>query len=291
MITQTNNDKIRITTDNEWDGKYELLEKQYLEDRISLATLGDNLPTGARKQVGDGSFFKTKMKELGLKPKSQEELYNAMAEIHEKWPVKFMENYGDCNSHIKKGVEFLTNSELPKIQAITGNREYDYQLLLNLLANKAGAPMVDYMNELKSCGKFDLYEQPMAEQVDATSMLWLPYHPKADKIFLQSLEDNLDKLRDFRGERIVIMTHENPCPEAIGASRKAKMQETLDNYISGSRKINSDVTLFCGHLDLSADSVDYNGIIVQPLSGKETAVLDVRSGEYSKFSLVDVGGK
>lgn len=55
----------RITTDNEWKGKYELLEQQFKRDGISLISLGDNLPTGSKEQVGGKSFFKIKLKELG----------------------------------------------------------------------------------------------------------------------------------------------------------------------------------------------------------------------------------
>ena len=59
-IQTTDDGKLRIVTDNEWEGKYELLEKQFLQDGISLVALGDNLPTGAMKDVGKRSFFKTK---------------------------------------------------------------------------------------------------------------------------------------------------------------------------------------------------------------------------------------
>ena len=56
--------QIKIVTDNEWEGKYEVLEKEHEADGLDIVVLGDLLPTGSRKQVGGKSYFKTHIKAL-----------------------------------------------------------------------------------------------------------------------------------------------------------------------------------------------------------------------------------
>jgi len=282
-------EKIRITTDNEWAGKYELLEQQFSQDGIKLAALGDLLPTRTGEQVGDATFFKTKIKELGKD--APKRIEDKIAEVYRRWPDGLIENYGKCGEHIQKGAKFLRGSSLPVIQAIMGNREFDYQKLLSFLTDKTDAQNVNYMDRLAFSGKFNLYKKPKVEKVGSTSMLWLPYHPEADREFSQGLESTLNQLRELKGERIAIMTHENPCPEAFGANRKVKMQKTLDDYIAASTKISPNVTLFCGHLDISADPKKYKGATIQPISGTESIVLDRTSGRYEKQQMAQRGAR
>lgn len=277
--------KLKIVTDNEWEGKYELLEKQFKEDRLGIIALGDLLPTGSREQVGGKSHFKTKLKELVKKDPSIKKLslYDQLGQVYELDPVVFLENYREAPNYTKRGAEFLRTSGLPVIRAITGNREFDYQAVFDFLVDKEGIPKIDYMKELLDCGKFDLYNQPKVSQTDSTGILYLPYSTRSEEGIRPHLEDNLDQLRDLMNERIVIMTHENPCAENLGVpNRKAKMQKVLDDYINGIRKINPDITLFCGHLDKSFDAFQYNGIIVQAISGKEAVIYDFGNGDYSK---------
>ncbi len=56
--------KIKLTVDNEWEGKYEALEKQFLDDEIPIWALGDLLPTGPKKAAGEKSYFMTELKIL-----------------------------------------------------------------------------------------------------------------------------------------------------------------------------------------------------------------------------------
>lgn len=278
---------VKIIADNEWEGKYPLLAQQGEIDGLELWSLGDNLPTGPKEAVGGNSFFKTKLKELTKADPSVKEagLKKQLEIVSEKWPAEFSDNYKEAPEYITRGAEFLRSSFLT-VTAITGNREFDYQLLLDVLAEKLGVPRVDYTKELASCTYFRLYEVPMIDVVEATSILWLPYHPKADEKFTAGLEAaTLDVLRDKKSERIALLTHENPCAERFGSERKAKMQKTIDNYIAGARKISPNVTLFCGHLDISAEALEYNGIKVQPISGTETLALNMYSGAYTKSKL------
>lgn len=280
---------VKIVSDNEWEGKYQLLAQQREDDGLDLWSLGDNLPTGPKETVGGNSFFKTKLKELIKADLSVKEagLKRQMELVFEKYPDEFADNYREAPEYVKRGAEFLRNSGLP-VTAITGNREFDYQLLLDVVAEKLGVPRVDYMQELKSCDRFQLHKFPHITGVELTSVLFLPYHPEPAHFkhmfdgWNDYFDDQMDQLRDLKSERILIATHENPCSARFGSERAAKMQETLDDYIAGTRKINPNVTLFCGHLDISADPVEYNRIKVQPVSGTEAVLFNMYTGEYSK---------
>lgn len=277
--------KLKIVTDNEWEGKYELLEEQYKADGLYLIALGDLLPTGSKKQVGGKSHFKTQLKPLVEKDPSIKKLslYDQLGLVYDLDPAVFLENYREAPNYTKRGAEFLRTSNLPIIAAITGNREFVFQELFDFLADKDGIPRTDYMEELLACERFDLHTKPDVGQADSTGVLFIPYNPRSEEEIRPHLEDNLDELRDLKSERIAIMTHENPCAEELGVpNRKADMQKVLDDYIREVRKINHDTTLFCGHLDKSFDAVRYNGITVQPISGKEAVVYDFGNGNYSK---------
>lgn len=278
--------KINIITDNEWKGKYELIEKQFKKDRFNIISLGDNLPTGLKENVGRNSFFKTTLKNLiktddSIKKLSLAEQLDLTYDFNAS---EFMDFYKKAPGYIKQGSQFLKNSSLPKMVSITGNREFDYQELLNVVADKLNEKSLNYMDELSSCGKFDLYTLPGVKLYDSIGIVLLPYSPKPEEIG-SKLEETLDSLNDLKSERIAIMTHENPCPEKIKLDRKAKMQETIDNYIIGVKKISTDIILFCGHLDKSAGAVEYNGIMVQPISGKEFVTFNTNKGSCDKQEL------
>jgi hypothetical protein len=214
------------------------------------------------------------VKEAGLK--------RQMELVFERWPEEFAANYKEAPEYVRRGSEFLRNSNL-WITAITGNREFDYQLLLDVVAERLGVPRVDYTSELFSCGEFVVYTAPSISNEDSTCILWLPYHPVANELFrLYSNDKIFRSLSKSQSERIAILTHENPCASRFGSDRAAKMQATLDDYIAGARKVSKNVTLFCGHLDISADPVEYNGIKVQPVSGSEAVLFNMATGEYSK---------
>jgi len=281
--------KLKIVTDNEWEGKYELLEKQFKEDGLDIIALGDLLPTGSKKQVGGKSYFKTQLKPMIEKDPSIKKLslYDQLGLVYKLNHAVFLENYREAPNHTKRGAEFLRTSGLPIIRAIPGNREFVFQELFDFLADKRSITKTDYMEELLSCGKFDLYTQPKVSQTDSTGILLLPYSTRSEEDISPHLEDNLDQLRDLRSERITIMTHENPCAKELGIpNRKALMQKVLDDYIEGIRKINPDTTLFCGHLDKSFDAFKYNGIKVQPISGMENVIFNMQGGKYTKQNLI-----
>ncbi|MDP2750568.1 MAG: hypothetical protein Q8O89_07080 [Nanoarchaeota archaeon] len=279
--------QIKLTSDNEWEGKYALLEGQFEVDGLPIWALGDLLPTGKKDRAGKNSFFKEKLKDVlgndAGPSTSSDELYSQMKQIYACFPEEFIENYGECVEQIQKGSQFLQKSKLHQMPAITGNREFDYQLLLDFLATEAGIKKVNYFNELTSCKKFILHTTPEVEHLESTGILWLPYHP--EDCFEQDIDQITDSFREYKSERIIILTHENPCPEAVGVKRKVKMQTTLDEYIGRAASINLNVLLFCGHLDISAPSFGYKGATVQPISGTEIITLDLMNGNYSKREL------
>jgi hypothetical protein len=279
--------QLKLVTDNEWEGKYELLEQQFKEDGLSIIALGDLLPTGSRKQVGGKSHFKTHIKPMIAKDPSIKKLslYEQLQLVYDLDPDAFIQNYREAPERTKRGAEFLRTADLSRITAITGNREFDYQAVFDFLADRLGIQRTEYIAEVVFCGRFDLHVRPKVHEFDSTGTLLLPYSPRSEEDIRPHLEDNLDQLRDMKSERIAIMTHENPCAEKIGVpNRKAKMQKVLDDYIAGARKINLDTTLFCGHLDKSFDAIQHDGIRVQPISGTEVVVYDSRSGDYSKVT-------
>jgi hypothetical protein len=277
--------KLKITTDNEWEGKYQLIENQFKEDGLDIICLGDLIPTGSRKEVGGKSYFKTKVKELCREDPSIKQLglYQQLQMVHDLNPAVFMDNYKEAPDYIKRASEFLKNSALPVMAAITGNREFDYQELLDFIADIQKTKRTAYLDEIKNSGRFNLITEPEVRNYDSTSALFLPHKPEG---YAVGLDEVLSKLDESKGERVLIIAHENPCPEKFNNDRKAAMQGTLDSYIAGAKKINPDTTLLCGHLDISAEPAEYNGIKVQPVSGTETLILDMMDGRYTKSRLV-----
>ena len=186
---------IKIVTDNEWKGKYELLEQKYLEDNFPIWSLGDNLQTGEVGQVGKDSFFKTKRKQItanNLEFKNLN-LYEQMKGVYKIFPEEFVQNYGLCVNVLKQGVEFLKNSSLPTMTAITGNRESDYQMLLDLFEKEITGEKLDYMNLLLETGKFEMIFQPETRQIEGTSILLIPYDKEMDQT-QHDYESNIERL-------------------------------------------------------------------------------------------------
>ncbi|MFH1316072.1 MAG: hypothetical protein ABII01_00985 [Candidatus Woesearchaeota archaeon] len=283
--------QIKITTDNEWGadnglkGKYQLLEAEYLEDRLQIMCLGDLLPTGTIKTVGAVSLFKVRIKELIAKDPSISNLslVDQIPLVYDLDPAEFMENYRDAPRFVREGAAFLKQSQLPVMVSITGNREFDYQGLFDMMVEREGIPEIDYMDELNGCGKFSLLRTPQSLYGESTGFLFVPYDPEHDCAFFRShLEHGLDRLNDRKPERIAVMTHENPNPEAVGKDRKAKNQTTLDYCLGQVAKFPIPATCFCWHLDVSAEPFMYNGVIVQPVSGSETVIFNSADGSYTK---------
>ncbi|MFH1053704.1 MAG: hypothetical protein V1740_04805 [Candidatus Woesearchaeota archaeon] len=277
--------QIKITTDNEWEGKYQLLEVEFLEDRLQIMCLGDLLPTGTIKTVGAVSLFKVRINELIAKDPSIRNLslVDQIPLVYDLDPAEFMENYRDAPRFVREGAAFLKQSQLPVMVSITGNREFDYQGLFDMMVEREGIPEIDYMDELNGCGKFLLLRNPTTLYDDSTGFLFVPYDPEHEKSFFRNhLENALDRLNDRKSERIALMIHENPNPEAVGKDRKAKTQTTLDYCFEQLRKFPVPATCFCGHLDVSADPFLYNGVHVQPISGTETVIFDTTDGTYTK---------
>ena len=85
-----------------------------------------------------------------------------------------------------------------------------------------------------------------------------------------------------------MLTHENPYPQGLNMDRKVKMQDILDAYITEVAKMPTETTLICGHLDASGKAYPYKGIMIKPLSGKETLIYEPTRAEYiSKRYLPD----
>lgn len=280
---------VKIITDNEWQGKYEALEKQLLDDHIQfMISLGDNLPTGSKKQVGGKSYFKTQLKRLVQQDPAikQMSLYEQLKLVYKLDPETFLANYRECPEHAKRGAEFVRNSQLPGMRTITGNREFDFQEVFDFIAHVTRTQRVDYMDTLRSAGKFGVLDTPFIEYIlnstyksTTTIAVYIPYSPYPEQFNdIERYKDRINKSE----ERIILLTHENPCPERFGSDRKAVMQKVIDAYITTAREKSPNVILFCGHLDISAEPFEYLGIVVQPISGTESIILDTGTGEYTK---------
>ncbi|NQU98801.1 hypothetical protein HQ533_05000 [Candidatus Woesearchaeota archaeon] len=280
-------DRIKVISDNEWKGKYSLIEQQHLEDQLPIWSLGDNLETGIRGTVGSGSFFKRKRKDFIKEIPSfkQLSLYEQLKAVYEAYPEEFVANYSSVIQIMKGGAEFLRNSNLPVMLSVSGNREFVYQDLLDLFEKEITGENLDYLELLNSTQKFDLRIEPFTGLEGSTSTLWIPYNTTLNQE-AHDYDSHLDEINDHNSERILVLTHENPVPENYGADRAAKMITMIDKYLEGAKKVNQDITLLCGHIDVSGDASEYNGAMVQPISGTETMQYNLETGEYTIESLV-----
>lgn len=278
---------VRIITDNEWEGKYEALEQLLLQKvPDTLFSLGDNLPTGPRSRIGRNSYFKRIREELAKTDKSLLDLpLTAQFQVvYDVDPEKFMEQYADAPQFLEKGAAFINQSTLPMIQALTGNREFDYQLLLDFIAEKQGTLPCDYLSVLDSCTRIVLLKDPQVLHDNGTQFIILPYTPDGAEPS-EHVERACEMVRTFQPEHLFLLTHENPFPEGFGSKRKAVMQETLDGYCDTLSQVHKQVTCFCGHLDISAAPQEYHKTLIQPISGTELLDLDSRTGTYNITSL------
>ena len=275
--------QMKIITDNEWDGKYELLEKQYKLDHLeNIISLGDNIPTGKQETTGKDSYFKTKIKEIALiTPSILELTLDKQLDIFfERYKDGFLERYGAAPDIIRKSTEFLKNSDLPVIKAITGNREYDYQIVLDFLAKKGYSDQLNYLEALHGTGKFELITEPKLDIYDLDAILFLPYTKQVEtaKTKLSEIGTLLGK---HKPRKLAIMTHENPAPHMFEVKRKVKNQQLLEHTADMATLLSGQTVMFTGHLDISAESAPYKGVWVQPLSSTETANLNLSTLDYN----------
>ena len=212
------------------------------------------------------------MKDLGLK--EQLEL------VCRACPEEFYATYGEAGRYIKEGAQALKDSSAIKnLVAITGNREFDYQLLLDFFADRSISPRTIYMDELLSTGKVELHTKPAVRRYCSTGVLFLPYSPKPEEL-QKGLEESIEQLRGMKAERVVVMTHENPNPQMLIADRKVKMKKILDYGLTQVGKFPVEALCFCGHLDMVSMHYPHNGVRVQPISSSQVVQYEARSGRY-----------
>jgi len=281
----SNKNTIKITTDNEWIGKYEILEEQYNNEKIEIFSLGDNLPTERRSKFGKASIFKTTLKELAKQyPEiTKINLMQQLEIVHKLRTKDFEKVYFKAPEIISQSAKFLKNSSLPVITAITGNREFDYQTLLDFVAKKTNSEQISYLDKLTEAEKFDLITNPKLIERNSTGIILLPYNKKTKT---ETIDEVLDSASEGKYERLILMTHENPIPTLFGVDRKVKMKEELNYCIENIVKINQNSTAYTGHLDKSNHSIIYLGVKIQPISGTEAGYLNTDSGLFEKINLI-----
>ncbi len=289
---------LQIITDTEWWGSYEAVSK-CIDDEMdsswdgvtSVVSLGDILNTGTRKQVGGKSLFKTRRQELIAADPSVRDLSlkEQLEMVFNLNPEEFVQTYGGAPQFAAESPAAIMAAEfIPHLTAITGNREFDYQLVFDLLAEKGVCSRVDYFDVLKSCSKITLYEMPRIETHEATGVLFIPYTPKP-KEAREELEKWVAELHDVvKPERVVVLTHENPNPAKLGVDRKVKTQKLLDYALAEIAKFPVKSVCFCGHLDTESEAFEHKGVIVQPISSSQKVGYRTDIGTWGAYSITNL---
>ncbi|MDD5177829.1 MAG: hypothetical protein PHT54_00920 [Candidatus Nanoarchaeia archaeon] len=291
--------KLMFISDNEFPEKWEgVVNTAQTENPSKIISLGDNLPTGPRESVGADSPFKQTLKDLTKQGKITKEqlkemsLENQLGLVYDTMGHDvFMSIYSMAPEFIKNGALYIRNSSLPRMLSITGNREFDYEKLLEFIAKKQNVKSVNYIDELNGTNKFDLLTLARSMQIDSTGFLLIPYSPNLKEVS-ESLEDCYDKINEMNPSRLVILTHENPYPEGLGVTnRPVKTKEILEAAMNKTKEIATKhaiykrPTLFCGHLAMTSNLYEKDGVDIQPLSADEAILYNSENGGYDKLRI------
>jgi len=271
--------------DKSLEATIELIRKELPNIEVDVFSTGDHLPYGGWLSQEMDKI----MKERGVTKKGE-----AVDIITKEQPEKIKQYWINTSERVKGRADFLNREKYVSIETILGNS--DLPINKNIRESSGVDPMVLF-NKSKRL-KF-LEGGAQLRYKGKTLFLLIPHIPEISKYtkedvrkkYINEVKKICGEIKQYKPERIVILSHETPAPELINPKYKSEEErrgrlsegheEYLNMYIDNLKQVSNpaSISFVHGHLHDPTKKYKYKGIDMLNLGPWDLLEYNYKTGE------------